>query len=661
MRSEQPPAPRAPADDLPAPEREVTAEPRPEPAPAKDGHRPALLGRGLRNPALVALLTWALLGPWAAALPRVLNIDPFTQRGATLPLALGGAAAALLACIALRRAGPTLIGICAGVFAAYLVLVLRTALVGTPFPYEGVDGDSGRVSAAVVRYSVSWATSDAIVAGVPAEYPPLFPYVVGKIAMLLDTPAWQLLAPAEIIMISGSVIAGFALWIRLTAPPAALAISALLLPAFGNPAKCYEVVALAVFVPLALLTLARPPGGRLHWLPAGLLTGVLCLTYYAYVVFAAVGLVVLGWWVWRSEPDRRAYLLHLARVTAVVAVVTAWYTIPYLIAMAQGGQQVGDMYQATEISQDPFPFLDLSPFGLVQLAGVIALLWYGRTTWWANPLLLIVAGAYAYRVIGMIRWVATAHTGLFYYTLPLISACLIAAAVLGAWEAVPALLRWARRKDVSLSAGAGVVALTVLLGYTGYSYWYVWMPANRWLATADGGAVPDWNTSNRLAAYAHVQRLPDGRRTLHAQSASKGGARSYLPVADIQGLVYQVRPGDERPRTLSYSEQIFAFLPWRGFIGVDRNASLGPARWVDRHNALLRLATVLDPDAFARASADTGFGPIDVFVLRRDGDSLTWKGLRVPQTVRFGRSQFASASFYVQDLPDGTTVAIRRP
>lgn len=644
-----------------APAEPVSAE-----APAETAV-PALAAEGsdqARRAGLAAGLTWLFSLPVAVAVPSVLHLNPFTQRGGELPLAALFSAALVFVVIALRMRGPLLIGIIAGLFASYVGLVLAAALSGTPLPFEGVGGDTGRLSAMAVRYTVSWATSDGIVADVASEYPPLFPFLVGKTAVLLHVPAWQLVGPAEAVTVSASIVVAFVLWLRLVAPVKALAISALGLAAFGYPSKAYEIIALAAVVPLVLLTASRPSRGRLHWLPAGLMFGVLFLTYYAYLVFVAIGVAALIWTTWRSEEDRRAYVFYLVRIAAVALAVAAWFVIPYAWAMLTGGQQVADMFQSDQIPQNPFPFLSMSVLGLTQLAGLIGMLWYGRTTWWANPLLMIVAGAYAYRAISMVRWVATAHSGLFYYTTPLISTCLFIAAVLTAGEAVPAL---AERRRRVFSPVAGVAVMTLLIMLVAFSYWSDWMPAKAWNHTDDGAANVDWSTrqlGNQLAAEAHLDYLPDGHRPRYARLAEPGGpvgGLPYLPVTQIQQAVHDVRPGDERPRVLSYGEQLFAYLPWQGYISVDRDASLAPVRWPDRYAELTNLMHITDPAAFAAASAHTRFGPIDVFVLNHQGSGLVWQGLEMPTALRFERSQFAPAHFVVMDLNAKTTVVIRRP
>ncbi|MCW2898070.1 MAG: hypothetical protein JWO67_335 [Streptosporangiaceae bacterium] len=631
--------------------------------PGKQGRRPSWRPRpaALRHPSVVAVLVWLVSAPLSAVVPSVIGLDPFRQTGADVPLVLGGFTAAAVAGLALWRRSAAVTGAAAGLFASWTVLLLRTAWQGTPFPAEGLYGDTGRLAAMATRYTVTSASTDGIVASVPSEYPPLYPWLIGKAAVILDVEAWRLLAPAAIITVSASIVVGFMLWSRLTSPGAALVISALGLVVFGDPTKAYEVLALAIAVPLLLMTVASPARGRLHWLAAGLIGGLLALTYYAYLAFAVLGILALVWLTWRAEPHRRAYAWYLCRIVAVMLVVTSWYVIPYAWAMLRGGRQVGDMFQSSLISMNPFPFVEITPLGMAQLVGVVGLLWLRRSVWWAPPLLAIVLGTYGYYLIGLARYVTTTHTGLLYYAIPLISACLLAAAVLTVVHAGPAL---ARHAGTPFPAGTWVALVGIVLISAGYAYWHANMPGVLWAASATGGGRLDFaagEVSNHKAAHAHNQPFPDGGRPRFASAAAGDHDWPWFPVEPVRQAVEGTLGRGARPGTLSYDEQLFAVLPWRGYIGVDRNASYGPARWDDRYAELTRLSKITDPTAFAQASAHTRFGPIDVFALHREKTGLVWRPLRLPTVLRFQPRQFDPKAFVlVETLPENTVVAIRR-
>jgi hypothetical protein len=51
----------------------------------------------LGKPWVIAVLTWLVATPIAAVIPGLLNLDPFSQRGADVPLALGGLVVVIVA------------------------------------------------------------------------------------------------------------------------------------------------------------------------------------------------------------------------------------------------------------------------------------------------------------------------------------------------------------------------------------------------------------------------------------------------------------------------------------------------------------------------------------------------------------------------------------
>lgn len=601
-------------------------------------------------PGTVAALTWLIAGSLAALIPAALDLNPFGSPDRLVPWLIGLAAVMVVSAMALRNREPWLYGLTVGLFAAFTVLVLRAALHGTPYAYEAEFGDTGRLSAMATRYTVNWSAVDGLGTGVASEYPPLFPWLIGKASLLLDVPAWRLIAPAEILAVSASVVAGFALWLRLVRAPVAAMIAILALFAMGSPNalgsanKAYEVLALAITVPWLLLTIGNPPRGRLHWLPAGLIGGLLLLIYYAYVAFCTVGLFVLVWAVWRESADQRAYLLHLLRVSLVTLLMGSWFLVPYLWGMTHGAQETSDTFQPAYAVQAILPFLNPTPLAVVELAGLIGLVYHRRTAWWSPPMMTLLGGCYAYCGVSVVRNCFTGHTGLYYYAGYVISAVLITAAVLTIADLAPywgSRLRGAFRP---VAAIAGMV-LVVILGGTLYF-------VSNQPSLSPGGFL----------SYAHLQTLPNGSKPRYAALAANGfhpnsyvRERGGFPVGPLLSAVERVLGRDAMPRTLSYDEAIFAYMPWHGYLSVDRGAANALQRWDDRFAELNRLTAATD---FANASAHTRFGPIDVFILRREGQALVWRSMQ-GATVSFRYSQFDVDHFAVVPLSGDYVVAIR--
>lgn len=592
----------------------------------------------IRNPSVTAVLVWAVTLPAAFLVPRLADLHPFGNRAWAMVLAVVFIGVLLVLGLALwRGASPALAGLAAGLLATWFAFTLRTILHATPFGFGGLLADAGRQTAMATRYSVTAAPSDAWIPNLPAEYPPLYFWLVGRGAAVLDKPAWQLMGEAEVLTMSAAVIVGFLLWRRLLPPWVALAVVGLTLVAFGDPRKPYEVITVVAYLPWALAAFARPPAGRLHWLPAGLIGGLILITYQAWLVFGALGtlaIIVLTWW---RATDRRRYLCHLAAVAGTAAATAAWYVVPFLCAtVTRETAAVSDLYGPDSLLAQMFPFLAATPLGLLQLIGLGGSLWLRRSVWWATPLLLLAGSAYLYRVLATARYALTGHTMFLHYTAHLYGVALTAAGVLVVVHAAP---RIARRFEAFPARGAVAAALAVVIAWTGYTYSQQWMP---------GAGAP----TAHYSAEAHTEPLPGGGYPRYAPAANRA---QWLPVHQIEEFVERTTGPDPREVTLSVDERLFAYLPWPGYTTTARMASGSLALWDRRDAELKHLTTVDDPADFTAASAHTAFGPIDIFVLRRVDDGWVWRDRQ------FSPSQFDRAAWSVDDgLPGDIVVAVRR-
>lgn len=638
-------------DDAPGPATPDDSAQRPAARTAAGARWRRRLGSVAGHPGLLAVLTWLVATPVAYILPAVADRNPFTVAGHALPIASGLLLVCLgvLAAAALRRWAPAalgaLAGVSAGLAAAWLALILRAALHGTPFGFGGLRGDMMRMSATVTRYTVTTASADTTVPGLPSEYPPLYSWLVGRAAVLLDQPAWQLLGDAEVLFISASVVVGFLMWRRQVGPWAALAVSCVAVLAWSDPRKAYEVLALVIFIPWVVETFTRPPRNRLHWLSAGLLGGLMVVLYQAWLVYAALGLMVLIVLAWWTEPDRWAYLRRLALVALVATVTSSWYVVPYLRVLLTdgGGQLVSDLYVSPSYLQGLLPFLDIQEgdqakllLRALQTIGAVGMVWLLRATWWARPLLLIAAAAFMYRLLSIVRFMLTGHTAFAHYTVRLYGVVLAIAGVLTVIHAVPLLLD---RLRIARPVGLAGAPLALLLAWGVTSYTTSWMPGTN-------------GSGSTHSVAAHIEPLPGGGYPRFAPDADRP---AWFPVDPVRRAVEEAAGPDPERVTLSVDERIFSFLPWPGYLSNDRTAGGTLSHWDERKAELRELAGQRDPAAFAAESGATAFGPIDVFVLTRSGDELIWKDLR------FHRDQFDERYWVIrEDLPEQVAVYVRR-
>lgn len=624
-----------------------------EPPPADDlGSVPPPKRALLAQPAAAAVLTTMIAIPCAYVLPRLIpgHAGAWSVRSLGLPLSLGLIAVAVFFLFARRRAMPWLAGVAAGGFAGWTVLSLSTALRATPFPLYGLVGDAGRVTAMATRYSVTAASSDMMIKGLPSEYPPLFPWIVGRVSALIDVPAWRLVGHFEILFTGLAVLAGFLLWQRLFSPWLALAMTVLGLMAFPLPIKAYELMSLMVVVPWALLTFANPPRGRLHWLASGLIAGLLIVTYYGWFVFGFFGLAALAISSWRATGRRRELLSYFGKVAVVGLVIASWFVGPLLYAkMTIGGSTVADLYGSSGMFGGVFPFLQINQPGatglmaLAELIGLVGMIWLRGRTWWAMPMLWLVIGAYIYEGIGALVFVVTQHSLLLQYA-PSIQLMVMATAA--APTLVYAAPRLFARLNISVPREATALVLAVLVGWAGYTFCVDWMPGA-------GGRFSDYSER------AYREPYPDGHYL-----AAQRDPTPWFPVTPIQQRVESVLGPNPDAVVLSADERLYAYLPWHGYIGNDLWSSIAHSQ--ERLADIEKLAKIDDPAAFTSASKNLTYGRIDIFVLTKQ-DSGMWRwtfhqGYNQPEAlVDFSRQQFSPADWIVMDdLPSDVVLVIRQ-
>jgi hypothetical protein len=610
------------------------------------------------NPSLAALITWLVCLPVAFAAATLGPADPFRLRVAMIPVVVAVAGVIVVGVASRRLPADLASGIGAGLFGGWTAFTLRVALHGTPFGFGGLGSDPGRMAAMANTYSHTWRSSDGIVPSVPTNYPPLFPWLVGRTSALIHVPAWRLLGPAEAITLSFAVIAGYLLWRYLVPGPLALAVTLPVLLCFSLPDKAFEILALEILVPWALATFGEPPRGRLHWLPAGLIGGLSILLYWAFIMFGALGVLALAVLTWRASPERARYVRHVALTIVVALVVASWYLIPYAgWGLLHGSSQVEYQYQGGGIQDSPLMFLAPTPLGVLELIGVIGLAWWRGRVWWGKPLLLLTGGIYAYWLLGLAAFVLANHHLLLQDTPRLIGPLLAAAGVLTIAQTAPGVVR--RLSVRTVPAGLPALALCLLIIWTAVTSWQAWMPGAP--AAQNGLYQPAVSTTPNEATNAFTTALPDGS---YPPAAPASLRQPWFPTDPIRKDVASVLGAGAAPVTLSASEQLFAYVNWPGYIAVNRPAAGIDTNWPARYAALRELSRVTSPAAFATASARTAFGPVDVFIIQRTGPARwTWQPTGSPgPAITFTPAQFSPDAFTVfTNLPGNFVLVVRQP
>jgi hypothetical protein len=590
----------------------------------------------------VALLTWAICLLAGVLLVRALGENPLTSHGVVLPLAIGIPVGMAGFGLAARIRSTWLIGVAAGTYAAWAGTTIAAALVGTPYGFGIIAGDAGRMSALVMHFSTTWHPSDAADPSLAPEYPPLYPMLIGRVAAWTGRPGWQLLQPAQVVVTSFAVVAGFLLWRRLVDDLPAFLISSAVFVSMVEPSKANEILSLAVYLPWLLGTFAvtRRAGGRpapLHPVLSGVLVGLLVPWSPQVLFLSLLALLSVAGHSWWTTPatERRPLLIRWAVSIGVALVVASWFVVPLARAYLSGHVQVvADLWLGSPLVADPFTIISPRPLviAVLQIVGLIGIASQLRRTWWAAPLGLYVAGVLVERVLMLIRFAGSGHAFMLYYVAASLSYALDVAGILTLVQ----LWAWARpllaASDVPVRL-LGITLSSLLVGTCAYSAYVAWAPAPR-------GVVD--NVTNPVTAYsnsmlAHAQRLPSGAKVHFPAPSSPAG----FPNDEVVAFVHQSLGPKATPNVISDNQAIFAYNAWPDWLMPDRVAASGLTRWDYRHGRLADLARSSDPAALATGLADLPFGAVDVLVLRVQGPAWTFVDLS------FAPQAFAGPQFRV--------------
>ncbi|WP_020519849.1 hypothetical protein [Catelliglobosispora koreensis] len=214
----------------------------------------------------------------------------------------------------------------AGLASGFLAAGATLALLGTPWPMFGLNGDSGRI--------VEW--SAAIVDGKVVEdiYPPLPLYTLGYFAEIFHdgNTAYAF----KDLQILGAAVTGplaYLAWRMVLSPLWALAVGVLPASAFMDSYKPYGQTILIVLLPVLaafFATLRRT--GTQDWKPVllkgfgfGLLFSAMFLTYSGWFIWAALGSVVAAalLFPWKTGPLKG--LAYLGTALATFLLLCGWY------------------------------------------------------------------------------------------------------------------------------------------------------------------------------------------------------------------------------------------------------------------------------------------------------------------------------------------------
>jgi hypothetical protein len=538
------------------------------------------------------------------------------------------------------------------IYGGIAAVSLLTALSGTPYAPNGLQGDQAFRTEAVTRFADTWNTADFTYKDLPAFYAPAYFWVLGRISDIGGIEPWRMLklgTTAAAILVP---LVAFVLWRRQvpTRVAALIAGVALVVPNYYEP---YSWLVMVAFVPWwmeAVEGTTRPGVRPWHPVTLGLVGSILFLTYYYFFFVGAIALLIGV--VLRRTSGRwdTGQLRRLGAVFATMVVGTAVFWVPLIVSIARAEHPVSEANRWFATAPlPPLPFFEPTLTGLVTLIGLAFLILTARTDRLARGLLTLLVATVVWYLVGFPA-AAIGAPLLTFRAEPLVPLILTAAGVLGLVRVAryaigpagsPSSLGGLPRSEVGVAAG--LVGVLLIL-----------FAARTFMVSA---------VTDPLMKAAHDERLPDGTATVYS---TLGADPDYVSVVSIADAIDSRYAGADHPVVLSTRSDVLAVEPYYGFVQWQVYYSHPAGEFPDRIEFLRQLAGSASPEAFARDSADNRFDSIDAFVLASiDGELVfNFRDDNFPRgakagTVAFDRSLFSSSAFELVDFGD-IVVAVRR-
>ncbi len=538
------------------------------------------------------------VGVFAVAYAATVLAD-YNPRSPLLPVATKAVLAVLIAAVAamwlargrLQAWAPDLT---VALGAAFSGALIAASLHGSVYMIGGLNVDAALRTPAVAQFSETWGLVDFTYRGLPAFYPPLMTWSVGRAAALFDLAPYSALKFASIVVAFAVPLLSYLLWRRLVHPALAalVALAALAVPNFLQPDAWLSLFLVVPWWLEAVYGLRRPEVRALPVWAYALIGAALFCTYYYFFFILALALVLLPVLDRLHPPlDPRPWRRRLG-VLGIAAAFAAVYWLPLLLSIL-GAREPASLQNLwfktkkhTELAVDVF---DGSVVGFLMLGGLVHLTWTFRRQRLSTGLLLLVAAGYAW--YGLAFFLAAAGKPvLAFRTEQFVELTLVIAGIRAAWALVGELsARWERR-DVERVAAVVGTALTFVLGQQ-----YV-----------------DDLLANPYLDKAHATARPDGSLQPYAPRTATA---PNVSAARMVELVRGMHRGSGPPVVLSTRDDFLKITPIYAFNQGQAIYAHPAGEFPARLEFTRHLARVRDPRRFAALARGNRFDSIDVFVL----------------------------------------------
>ena len=626
---------------------------------------PAPTGRH-RSPVLTALalaafgwlVSWAvvtLVGP-VLGVPLAAG-QTFPGVGPVLVVlgcSLSGVAACASAWRLLARPGgvPVLV---VSVTGALLAGGGTVVLHGTRWGFSALYSDAGFRTQAVTRFADSPALADYSYRGLPTYYPPLLPWVEGRVAALLGVPGWTVMKPAELLACLLVPIASWVLWRRVISEPVAAWLTAGVALATMLPTKPDEWLVLVLVVPwwLEVVRGVRSPD-RVHWgaVRQGVVLGLLLMlhTYFFLPLALATGLGVVVDLLVRRPVRPRPVRAGLIGLVGLLVSSPSWLPMVLLRLRGLPSDNLQLRWSPPGFDAPPWP-LPTGPVGVLGLIGVVWVVLRVRRSRLAEAMALALVSSYAVVVVGQLLQRFDVAI-LPEKSSELCEALLVISGLCGIARLAPSLLArggpGARRLAVGLAVALGVWGAVQLqvgdLVPPGTVSQHVRYPDGTFPA---GGPPPQ-------GSHWHPWGVPHENTGPSVVEVQRAWQRLTGGPLDSSTVLVSARA--DVPETVP----VHTFVPWKSIYSHPNG----------RFEARVRLLQRVGECPTARCAAEllrgNDYDAVDGLLLNRSGNGYytsvavdtfpeAWQTVRIP----FDPELFAAPYFRRVDLAEATLIQVR--
>lgn len=492
-----------------------------------------------------------------------------------------------------------------GVLSLFLTVTVFLTLKNTPYSLNGTGADQRLITAYVTKFATYSSNVDVIYKGLPAFYPPLYFYILGRLGAFFTIEPYKMIKFGLVGVTFLTPFVTWWLWRRLTPAAVAVAFVALFYHEWFKP---FEWISLTMFVPWWLywvdgITLREVrPATRSHqlwWFVIGGFIGSLIFqTYYYWFFIGGISwlLTLIASWFEIDKDDASRW--QNSKNGLLMLASTAFFSIlywgPYLYSMyvTGGWQPLQNRWISAGKIPLPLPFLDDSIEGLFLAGGLLYLLLSAGKNRVSRGLLTLVCAVYGWSILGYVG-ILTDKPLLTFRAYPLIEYLLAIAACL-------ALMRlWQERFYTRLSIEirenwafhrlAPALILLLLLFFSQemvqkFSY-------HKYVEKALQSTEPE----QMLSAFDTM---------INQDAASRSSVSKPVDKVILLGYPYRDLPA-YRP--------IYHFLPWSAHF------SHPAGRFYDRVDFLEKLSVTNSADLFAAAFMNNRYSKIDAVMLESDG------------------------------------------